>query len=205
VFKVTFAGYVSRAVWDTCPDVGREAVGTTCTGADVMAFLSSGSEQAGSDVHLRDKRTGVVKIYTWTCVVADVEIDPGVVERTCRPISERFGRATPAPVTVDPRLTFTKAAAAVPVQVVNFADDTWTTATVHTVADFTGTGATMRLDERTHSADRYVMWRAGTRGWERGCTATAALDGQPVQGELLYCSMARVRQTEVRIYHHLPG
>ncbi len=90
-------------------------MGTICTGADVMAFYSSGSEQAGSEFHLHD-----------------------------------------------------------------------------------------RIDERAHWADRYVMWLEGTRGWERDCTASAVFDGVAVPGELVMCSLSRVRQAEVRVYHNTP-
>ncbi|HSN43692.1 MAG TPA: hypothetical protein VLR88_06515 [Propionibacteriaceae bacterium] len=205
VFKLTVAGYASMASWTTCPDPASEEVGTVCTGADVMAFYSSGSEQAGSDIHISDQKSGVVKTWDYTCVIADIEFDPGVVERSCVLQSERFGRATDAAVEVDPRLQFTRASAAVPVQILDFANDTETTGTLNVAATFTGTGATTRIDERTHWTDRYVMWREGTRGWERDCTATAFFNGVKVPGELVSCSMSRVRQAEVRVYHNYPA
>ena len=205
VFKVTFAGYASMAGWTTCPDPASEEVGTVCTGADVMAFWSSGSEQAGSAIHIGDQKSGVVKIFDSTCVVTDVEIEPGVTERTCVPTSERFGRAVGASVAVDPRLLATRAKAAVPVQILDFAGETEASGMLSVAATFTGTGATSRIDERTHWASRYVMWLEGTRGWERGCTATAWFDGRRVPGELVFCAMSRVRQAEVRIYHNTPS
>lgn len=205
VFKLTFAGYASMASWTTCPDPASEPLGTVCTGADVMAFYSSGREQAGSDLHLHDPKSGVVKIYDYTCVVTDFEVDPGQVERTCLLQSERFGRAEEADVSVDPQLDSTEAAAAVPVQIVDFVNDTETAGTLDVVVSFTGTGPTTRIDERTHWTDRYVMWLEGTRGWERGCAATAEFDGATVPGELVSCSMSRVRQAEVRVYHNFPA
>lgn len=205
VFKLTFAGYASMASWTTCPDPSSEQVGTVCTGADVMAFYASGREQAGSEFHLHDPLSGGVKTYDYTCVVTDVEVDPGQVERTCVLRSERFGRATDADVSVDPRLDSTEAAAAVPVQILDVAGETETTGTLDVAASFTGTGSTTRIDDRTHWANRYVMWLEGTRGWERGCAATATFDGAEVPGELVYCSMSRVRQAEVRVYHNLPA
>ncbi|WP_092605422.1 hypothetical protein [Raineyella antarctica] len=205
VIKVNFAGYVSMASWSTCPDLSVQEPGTVCTGAAVMVFYSSGSEQAGSEVHLHDRKNGVVKTYDSTCVVADVEVDPGVVERTCLLQSERFGRATEADVTVDPRLVATEAVATVPVQLTDWVNDTGTTGTLHVAADFSGTGPIRRIDERTHWADRYVMWLEGTRGWERNCTARATFDGTAVPGELVSCSMSRVRQGEMRVYHNTPA
>lgn len=205
VFKLTFAGYASMAAWTTCPDPASEQVGTLCTGADVTAFYSSGREQAGSEIHLHDQWSGVLKTYDYTCVVTDVEVDPGVVERTCVLRSERFGRATDADVRVDPQLDSTRASATVPVQIVDVVADTRTSGTLEVSVDFTGTGPTTRIDERTHRTDRYVMWLEGTRGWERGCTATATVDGSVVPGQLVFCSMSRVRQAEVRVYHNVPA
>ena len=106
-----------------------------------MAFYSSGREQAGSEFHLHDRKSGVVKIFSYTCTVADFEVDPGVVERTCLPATEEFGRAVDVDVAVDPRL------------------------------------------DQTH----------------------ATVDGVTVPGELVACSMSRVRQAEVRVYHGLPN
>ncbi|AQX15916.1 hypothetical protein BCR15_05120 [Tessaracoccus lapidicaptus] len=205
VFKLTFAGYAAMAAWTTCPDLESEEVGTICTGADVMAFYSAGSEQAGSEFHLHDQRSGVVKTFDYTCVVADVEWDPGVVERTCLGQSERFGRATDAEVAVDPRLNAVDATATVPVQIVDFLADSQTSGSLDVAATFTGTGPTRRIDERAHWADRYVMWLEGTRGWERDCTASAVFDGVAVPGELVMCSLSRVRQAEVRVYHNTPS
>jgi hypothetical protein len=205
VFKLTFAGYASMASWATCPDPASEPLGTVCTGADVMAFYSSGREQAGNDFHLHDAKSGVVKIYHYTCVVTDVEIDPGQVERTCLLQSERFGRADEADVSVDPQLNSTEAAAAVPVQIVDFVNETETAGTFDVVVSFTGTGPTTRIDERTHWTDRYLMWLEGTRGWERDCAATAEFDGVTVPGELVSCSMSRVRQAKVRVFHNVPA
>ena len=205
VFKLTFAGYVSMAAWTTCPDLAQEEAGSVCTGGDVMAFYSSGREQAGSEIHLHDRRSGVVKTFDYTCVVTDVENDPGVVERRCRPLTERFGRATDAKVTVDPRLQSTRATAAVPVQVTDFVAGTESADTLDVSVTFTGTGPTTRIDERQHWADRYVMWLAGTRGWERDCRATATFDGVKVPGTLVSCSMSRVRQAEVRVYPNVPS
>lgn len=205
VFKLTFAGYSSMAAWTTCPDLASEQVGTLCTGAEVMVFYASGREQAGSEIHLHDQKSGVVKTYDYTCLVADVELEPGQVERTCVLQSERFGRATDVDVSIDPQLDSTEAAARVPVQIVDVVGDTETGGTLDVVASFTGTGPTTRIDERTHWSDRYVMWLEGTRGWERGCTASVAFDGVEVPGELVFCSMSRVRQAEVRIYHNLPA
>ncbi len=170
-----------------------------------MAFYASGREQAGSEFHLHDRKSGVVKTYDYTCVVADVEVEPGVDERTCLPRSERFGRATDAQVAVDPHLDATDASAAVPVQIVDFEGETETTGTLDVEVTFAGTGPTTRIDERTHWADRWVMWLEGTRGWERGCTASAVFDGAEVPGDLVFCSMSRVRQAEVRIYHNTPA
>ena len=79
VFKLTFAGYVSMAAWTTCPDLAQEEAGSVCTGGDVMAFYSSGREQAGSEIHLHDRKSGVVKTFDYTCVVTDVENDPGLL------------------------------------------------------------------------------------------------------------------------------
>ena len=202
VFKLTFAGYASMASWATCPDPASEPLGTVCTGADVMAFYSSGREQAGSELHLHDPKSGVVKTYDYTCVVTDVEVDPGQVERTCLLQSERFGRAEDADVSVDPQLDSTEAAAAVPVMISDFVNDTETAGTLDVVVSFTGTGPTTRIDERTHWTSRHVMWLEGTRGWERGCAATAELGGATVPGELVSCSMSRVRQAEVRVFHN---
>ncbi|MHA6523773.1 hypothetical protein [Tessaracoccus sp. G1721] len=204
VFKLTFAGYASMAAWTTCPDLASEEVGTLCSGADVMAFYSSGREQAGSEYHFHDQKGGVVKTYDYTCVVADIEVEPGVTERTCVPQRERFGRATDADVAVDPNLDATEATAAVPVQIVDFVEATETAGSLDVEVSFTGIGPTTRIDERAHWADRYVMWLEGTRGWERDCTATAAFDGFEVPGDLVSCSMSRVRQAEVRVYHNTP-
>lgn len=205
VFKLTFAGYASMASWATCPEPASEPLGTVCTGADVMAFYSSGREQAGSEFHLHDAKSGVVKTYDYTCVVTDVEVDPGQVERTCLLQWERFGRAEEADVSVDPQLGSTEAAAAVPVTILDFVNNTETAGTLDVVVSFTGTGATTRIDERTHWTDRYVMWLEGTRGWERDCVATAQFGGATVPGELVSCSMSRVRQAEVRVYHNVPA
>lgn len=205
VFKLTFAGYASMAAWTTCPDVAAEEPGTVCTGADVMAFYASGREQAGSEFHLHDAKSGTVKTWDYTCVVRDVEYDPGQVERTCVLLAERFGRATDADVAVDPRLVSTRASASVPVQIVDHVAGTETMGTLDVTAIFTGTGPTARIDERTHWTDRFIMWREGTRGWERGCGAAARFDGVTVPGELVSCSMSRVRQAEVRVYHNLPS
>lgn len=205
VFKVSFAGYVSMAEWGTCPDPATEELGTICDDTSLMAFYSTTSEQAGSEVHLRDPWSGTVRLYQSTCVVADLEIDPGVVERTCLSQTERFGRATDADVRSDPRLVATQVTATVPVQVFDFVNDSETTDTVDVVADFRGTGSTRRIDERWHVAGRDGMSLEGTRGWERDCTATASLDGAPVQGELLSCTMLRVHQGEMRVYPNPAG
>ncbi|MBB1502774.1 hypothetical protein H5397_15320 [Propioniciclava sp. MC1683] len=104
---------------------------------------------------------------------------------------------------VDPQLTATRASATVPVQVVDVPADTQTDGTLDVAVTFTGRGATTRIDERAHWTDRHVMWLEGTRGGERGCTAEASFDGVPVPGELVSCSMSRVRQAEVRVYHNV--
>lgn len=201
VFKVTFSGYSAMTAWTTCPDVTAQEVGTVCTGADLMAFLAATSEQAGSDVHLRDRRSGTVKTWDYTCVVEDVEIDPGQFERTCVLQSERFGRATGADVVADPHLDAVVVSATVPVQIVDHVHDSETTGTLDVEARFTGTGPTWRVDESTHWVDRSVMWLEGTRGWERACTAVATFDGVTVSGEPTFGSLSRVRQAEVRVYH----
>lgn len=203
VFKLTFAGYAAMASWTTCPDPASEEVGTVCSGVDVMAFYSSGREQFGSEFHFHDQKSGVVKTYDYSCVVTDVE-EEGQVARTCVLQWERWGRATDADVGVHPRLDAAEATATVPVQIMDFANDTESTGSVEVSASFTGIGSTTRIDERTHWADRSVMWLEGTRGWKRGCTASARFDGVTVPGELVSCSMSRVRQAEVRIYHNLP-
>ena len=169
-----------------------------------MAFYASGREQAGSEFHLHDQKSGVVKTFDYTCEVAGVEVEPGLTERTCLPRSERFGRATEAQVAVDPHLDAVDAAASVPVQIVDFVGDTETAGILDVEVVFTGVGPTTRIDERAHWADRYVMWLEGTRGWERDCTASAVFDGVAVPGELVMCSLSRVRQAEVRVYHNTP-
>ena len=194
------------ASWSTCPDLSAADVGDMCSGADVMAFYSSGREQAGSEFHIHDRKSGVVKIFSYTCTVADFEVDPGVVERTCLPATEQFGRAVDVDVAVDPRLDQTHATALVPViQVSDWVSGTGSEATVEVDVSFSGSGPTRRIDERTHVTDRYVMWLEGTKGWERDCQATATFDGVTVPGELVACSMSRVRQAEVRVYHGLPS
>ncbi len=134
----------------------------------------------------------------------DVEFDPGVVERGCLPLMERFGRAVDVDVSVDPRLEATHASAAVPVQVYDFTTGTESHATLDVEVSFSGSGPSTRIDERTHWVDRHVMWLEGTRGWQRACTASAAFDGVDVPGDLGSCSMSRVRQAEVHVYHNTP-
>ena len=137
-------------------------------------------------------------------MVTDFVDEEGQPQRDCLWSGERFGRATDASVLVDTRLIATRASASVPVQI---EDAEWNTSygTLAVSASFTGVGATTRIDEGTHVVDRHVMWREGTRGWERGCTATATFDGVTVPGELVYCSMSRVSQGEVRVYHNVPS
>ena len=43
----------------------------------MIAFHSSGREQAGSEFHPHDQRSGVLKTNDYSCVVTDVEVDPG--------------------------------------------------------------------------------------------------------------------------------
>jgi len=170
-----------------------------------MAFYASGREQAGSEFHFHDRKSGTVKTFDYRCLVSDWEVDPGVTERSCLPLSERFGRATKTTVVVDPRLKATRASATVPVQVADFEHDTQTDGTLDVAVTFTGKGVTRRIDERTHWTDRYTMWLEGTRGWERDCTATATFDGDTVPGTLVSCTMSRVRQAEVRVFHNVPS
>lgn len=205
VFKLGFAGYVSMAEWDTCADLATEELGNVCDYTSVMAFYSMSSEQAGSEFHLHDPWSGTVRLYQSTCVVADLEVDPGVVERTCLTQTERFGRATDADVHTDPGLVATQASATVPVQVFNFVQGTETTDTVDVIADFHGTGSVRRIDERSHISGRDGMFLEGIRGWERDCTATATIEDATVAGDLLSCTMLRVRQSEVRVFPNPAG
>lgn len=204
VFKLSFAGYVSSAAWSNCGDLADEAEGTVCSYADVMVFYAATKEQAGSEVHLHDKRSGTVKTFESACQVRDVAGEEGT-ERLCVPLTERFGRAVEADVGVDPRLQATTATAAVPVQVIDFVNDQEWSDIVLVTADFVGTGETRRIDERWHSPGRDGMTLEGTRGWERDCTATATFDGVAPLGEMQGCSMVRVNQSEIRVYPNAQG
>lgn len=105
----------------------------------------------------------------------------------------------------DPRLVATQATAAVPVQVIDFIEGTETNDTLDVVAESHGTGPTRRIDERTHIAGRDGMSLEGTRGWERDCIATASVDGAPVSGEPLSCTMFHVRQAEMSVFPNQAG
>lgn len=205
VFKVVFQGQSGMAFWDSCTDLESVELGAECAGGYVMVFDAATREQAGSDVHLRDKRSGTLKMWEYRCEVVEWEVEPGVTERSCAPLWERFGRATDVPVTTDPHLDAVRAAASVPVQIWSADADESTFGTLDVTAAFTGVGARTRVDERVHFTDRYVMTREGTRGWERACTVTATFGGAPVPGALTSCSLSDVRQAEVRVFHNLPA
>jgi hypothetical protein len=196
VFQVRFAGTVAEASWSTCGEDPRP--GQVCTSTDVMAFLSSTRERASGEYNLHSKRAPVVRLFQGSCeVVLDGE------ELLCVPLEERFGRSTTGTVTARPRLGTVTADATVPVQVWTPDEDSGE-ATVDVSMRWTGTGPLNRLDERQHHVDRDVMFRAGTRGWQRDCTAVGTVDGVTPPGELMSCQLYRVRQTEMRVLHGRP-
>lgn len=197
VFHLWFAGTVAQAVWSTCGDDPQP--GQVCTTTDVMAFLSSDREQAGSEYQLHTRRSPVVKLYQGSC---EVELLDG--ELLCVPLGEQFGRGTSGTVDADPHLDVVAADAEVPVQVWR-PDEDGSTGTVDVRVVWTGTGEAVRIDERSHQAGDGVMARSGTRGWQRGCTAVGEVDGTAPPGELVGCELFRVRQVDLRVYPGGPG
>jgi hypothetical protein len=193
VFQTWFAGEVAMASWDTCD--GDEPVGTTCRFTEVQAFSAATRELATGEFRERSPRTPVVRLHEGTCEVVDLDR-----ERTCALRSERFGRSTTGRVTVSPQLERATAVAA------GLRVQTWEqpgvdgTGVVDVEATWAGTGERQRVDERSRLVDRFAVLRSSTRGWERACTATARLDGTAVAGELVGCSLLRVRQGEVRVF-----
>lgn len=194
VFHLWFSGVVAQATWSTC---GEEPIeGDVCTSTDLMAFLSSDREQAGSEYQLHNRRSPVVKIFQGSCKVRFLDGD-----LLCVPLQERFGRSTTGTVTVSPRLgAVTAVAADLPVQLWS-PEDGDSTGTLDVTATWTGSGELVRLDERAHVADRDLLARSGTRGWQRGCTVAAEVDDGAPPGELVYCELLDVRQTDLRVLH----
>jgi hypothetical protein len=193
VLQLRFAGTVAEASWSTCGEDPRP--GDVCTSTDVMAFLAATRERASGEYNLHSRRAPVVRMFQGTC---EVVLDDG--ELLCVPLEERFGRSTTGTVTAWPRLDSVTADASVPVQVWT-PDEESGQDVVDVSMRWTGTGPLNRLDERESYVDRDVMFRAGTRGWQRDCTAVGLVDGVAPPGELVSCQLYRVRQTEMRVLH----
>lgn len=193
VFHVWFSGTVAQATWSTCGEDPQP--GEVCTTTDVMAFLSSDREQAGSEYMLHTRRSPVVKLFQGSCEVAMLD-----GELLCVPLGERFGRGLEGDVTADPHLDTVTADALVPVQIWSPDLEEDTTGTVDVSVTWTGTGEAVRLDERSHQAGDGVMARNSTRGWQRGCTAVGTVDGVAPPGDLVWCDLYRVRQVDLRVF-----
>lgn len=196
VFHLWFAGTVAQAVWSTCGEDPQP--GQVCTTTEVMAFLSSDREQAGSEYQLHSRRSPVVRLFQGSCEVQLLDL-----ELLCVPQEERFGRSTTGTVEASPRLDVVTADAEVPVQVWR-PDEEDSTGTVDVTVVWTGTGDEVRIDERYHQAGGGSMSLSGTKGWQRDCTAVGVVDGTSPPGELVFCDLLRVRQVDLRVYRGGP-
>lgn len=196
VFHLWFAGTVAQAVWSTCGEDLQP--GQVCTTTEVMAFLSSDREQAGSEYQLHSRRSPVVRLFQGTCEVQLLE-----TELLCVPLGERFGRSTTGTVDASPHLDVVTADAEVPVQVWRPGEED-STGTVDVMVVWTGTGDAVRLDERDHQVSGGSMALSGTKGWQRACTAAAEIDGMAPPGDLVSCDLFRVRQVDLRVYRGGP-
>ena len=198
VFRLSFTGFVLEAAWSTCPDLPSVPLGTLCRSTDVTAFLSADHEQAAPEVNLHNRRGPTVKVFESECRVVDLD-----GERGCAPVRERFGRTETAAVTVDPRLGSGSAVADVPVQVWTPDEEGAAEGVMSVHVSWTGVGPLGRIAERQQVSSPSVTVHSTTRGWQRACTAAAAVDRAPVVGDPTWCSELRLRQGELSVFRGL--